>query len=358
MEETRENVVRECLVNLLTRRLVAMKKTKKILIVVALIGSLILLFYNRNLAEAKDPEYPTKPINFYIPFGAGGTTDLSSRALIGCASKHLGQSFIPINRAGAGGTLAAMAVINSKPDGYTLGTISATNAFVPPFSEGAPYRDLSGLTMIMNYGSYVFPAMVRADAQWKSWKELVEWGKNNPGSITVANVGAKTVTINGLALDRVANREKIQLTFVSFKGSPEVLTAILGGHCIMYASTADPTNVSYLKEGKLRVLLFLSKEKIPGYEGIPSTQELYSFSSPGLLGVCGPQGLPEYILKKLGDAFAKAVKDPEFISVMNRMYTPIVYMDMKEMKVYVEKTFSETGEIIKLLKAQEEREKK
>ena len=150
-----------------------MKEVRRILIVVGMIGSLIFLFYSVQLANAKDPEYPTKPINFYIPFGAGGTTDLSSRALIEAASKHLRQPIIPINRAGAGGTLSAMAVITSKPDGYTLGTIAAPNAFVAPFSEDAPYKDLSGLTMIMNYGSYVGPTMVRADAQWKTWKELL-----------------------------------------------------------------------------------------------------------------------------------------------------------------------------------------
>ena len=76
------------------------------------------------------------------------------------------------------------------------------------------------------------------------------------------------------------------------------------------------------------------------------------------MGVFGPKGIPEYVLRKLDDAFAKAVKDPNFVNVMNRMYTPIVYMNRAEVTNYVETMFLRMSEIIKALKTEEMKEKK
>jgi tripartite-type tricarboxylate transporter receptor subunit TctC len=94
-----------------------MKKVRRILLVMSLLGLSTLLFQSMDLAGAKDPDYPTKPITLFIAYGVGGTTDMTFRAFGDAASKHLGQPIVYINRAGAGGTLAAMAVMTSKPDG-------------------------------------------------------------------------------------------------------------------------------------------------------------------------------------------------------------------------------------------------
>lgn len=147
-------------------------KVKGKAIIITMFGIWILLFQTIDLATAKDPDYPTKPITFYIAFGAGGTTDLITRAFGDIASKYLGQPFVYINKGGAGGTLTSIAVMNAKPDGYTLGTVSGSQVFVAPFSDEAPYKDLSGFTMIMNFGNYVFPLMVRSDSPGRRGRSL------------------------------------------------------------------------------------------------------------------------------------------------------------------------------------------
>jgi len=334
------------------------KKARKMLVVMGLIGSLIFLFQSIDSVSAKDPDYPTKPITCYIAFGAGGVTDLTSRAFIGAAAKYIGQPFISVNKPGAGGTIAAMAVLTAKPDGYSLGTITASNAFMAPFSDEAPYKDLSGFTMIVNYSFFVYPLLVRGDAPWKTWHEFIEWARKNPRAAKVSITGAKSVASQGLVLGQVEKREQVEFTYVVFKGSSEVLSALLGGHITMESTAMDPPMMGYLQEGKIRNLSYLGKEKLPGYENIPSLQELYGFSVPNIVGIFGPKGLPEYVLKKLDDAFVKAIKDPDFISVMNRMYTPIVYMDRVQMNKYVEETLPKVGEIMKMLKAEEAKEKK
>jgi tripartite-type tricarboxylate transporter receptor subunit TctC len=335
------------------------KGLKKILVI--LIGIIGLCFFplqTSDLANAKDPEYPTKPITCYIAFGAGGTTDLTSRAFVGAAAKYIGQPFIPVNRPGAGGTLMGMAVLNSKPDGYTVGTITASSAFMAPFGDDSPYKDLRGFSMLVNFGFFSYPLLVRADAPWKTWQEFIEWARKNPRAAKVSLTGAKSTASQALVLWQVEQREKVEFAYIVFKGSAEVFSALLGGHITMYTSAADAACMDYIKEGKLRILSYLSKEKVPGYEHIPSLHDLYGYSLPNLLGLCGPKGIPEYVLKKMDDAFAKAVKDPDFVNFMNRAVTPVVYMDRTQMEKYVDETFRKAGEIVKILKTEEAKEKK
>ncbi len=307
------------------------------------------LFLFSPLAIGKDLDYPTRPINFMIPFGAGGTTDLTYRAFISAASKHLGQPIIPINKPGAGGTIAAMAVATAEPDGYTLGGGAGSPAFAAPFSPDSPYKNLDGFTIIVNIGKYVYPLIVRSDAPWKTWKEFMDWAHQNPGKAKIGLPGAKTVVLQGLVLSQVEEKQKVKFSYVSFKSSAEILTATLGGHITMYASTMDATVKSYLDEGKLRLLAF-TDVKAPKFEDYPTLRELYNLeTTPNLKAIWGPKGLPEPIVKKLEEAFAKAVKDPDFIKVMNQFYMPVVYMDRREVNKYVAKTLKEIGELMKKL---------
>ena len=335
------------------------KDTRKIFVIVmGLIGLFISLFQHVDLVSAKDPEYPTRPITCYICFSAGGTIDTTARALLTAASKLIEQPFIPVNKPGAGGAIAATAVLNAKPDGYTLGTMAASSAFVAPFSGEAPYKDLSGFTMIANYSFFVYPILVRGDAPWKTWQEFIEWARKNPRAAKIGITGAKSVASQGLVLGQVEKREQAEFTYVVFKGSSEVLSALLGGHITMESTAMDPPMMGYIKEGKIRILSYLGKEKLPGYENVPSLHELYGFSVPNIVGIIGPKGLPDYVLKKLEDVFAKAVKDPDFINVMDRMYTPIVYMNRVQMSKYAEETLPKVGEIMRMLKEEEAKQKK
>ena len=319
---------------------------------------LTILFQDVDLAGARDPDYPTRPITLYIQFGAGGTADIAARGFADAFGKYLGQPIIPVNKPGAGGTHAAMAVMTAKPDGYTLGVVAASNAFVAPFSGEAPYKDLTGFTMVGNFGHYTYVLMVRDDAPWKTWKEFIEWSRKNPRGAKIGNVGAKLSTSLGLITGQVEKREQVEFTNIAFKSNAEILTALLGGHINAYVSPTDALTIPYIKEGKIRILAYLGTKKLAGYENIPSTQELYGFSIPNLLGIFGPKDLPDYVLKKLDDAFPKTVKDPDFVSVMNRMHMPIDYMDRGRMSIYVEETFPKVGEIMKMLKEEEAKQKK
>jgi tripartite-type tricarboxylate transporter receptor subunit TctC len=331
---------------------------KKIQIVSGILGIALFLCSAVDIIYAKDPDYPTKPITCYIPYGPGGNTDLAARALMEAAAKYLGQKIIPVNRSGAGGTLAATTVMSSKPDGYTLGVVPTSAVFMAPFSEDTPYKDLSGFTMIMNFTHYIYLLAVKDDAPWKTWKEFIGWAKKNPRAAKVGIIGTKTNSSTGLFLWEIEKREQVEITDIPLKSSHEVLTAFLGGHTNMYFSTIDASTMEYIKGGKLQIVLYAGELKVPGYESVPTAQELYGFSIPNLVGMFAPKGLPENVLLKLDEAFGKAIKDPDFVNSMNRMYMPIVYQNRVQMNKYVDKTFKEMADIFKTLKSETTKTKK
>ena len=334
------------------------EKMERILIIIGICGFWIFMFQGIDLAEAKDPDYPTKPVTFYIGYVAGGNTDVASRALTEATSKYLGQPFIPVNKTGAGGALAALSVMNGKSDGYTLGINMASSVLIMPHTEECPYKDLSGFTLIMNCGKYTFPLIVRSDAPWKTWKEFIEWARQNPRAAKIGTTAARSMSPMGISMWKAEQKEKVEFTYIVYKGSAEVISATLGGHITMEASSIDPPRVQYLKDGKLRILAYLTREKVPGYEKAPTFHEMYGFEPPNLMGIWSPKGMPDYVLEKLDDAFAKAVKEPSFVNVMNRMYTPVVYMNRAEVNRHVKEEFPKVGEIIKILRAEEAKEKK
>jgi tripartite-type tricarboxylate transporter receptor subunit TctC len=306
---------------------------------------------------AKDPEYPTKPITFYIAQSPGGPTDTSLRALLEPVGKNLGQPLVPVNKPGGAGLVGALAVMNSKPDGYTLGSTSGGPALVQPHLEGSPYRDLSGFTLIANFGKYLLPVLVRGDAPYKTWKEFIEWARKNPRGAKVGVIGSKVQNPNAMVLGEVEQKERVEFTMIVFKGNPEVLSALLGGHITMDTTGVGPQTIRYVQDGTLRILTYLGKEKVPGYENIPSLYELYGIVCPSIMGIWGPKGLPQYVLDKLEPAFAKGVKDPGFATVMSRMYMPVVYMNRTELEREVKEVTPKVGEMLKFLSAKEEKEK-
>lgn len=121
----------------------------------------------------------------------------------------------------------------------------------------------------------------------------------------------------------------------------------------MDAQGIDPPRMPYLKEGKIRILVYLSKEKVEGYEDIPNFEELYGIKFASTIGVWGPKGLPPYVLEKLDDAFSKGVKDTNFTAVLKRLSMPVVYLNREELTKYVMEVFPKVGEAIKQLKIEE-----
>jgi tripartite-type tricarboxylate transporter receptor subunit TctC len=336
-----------------------MVNLKRVSFILGVFVMLIFMVQGIDLAMAKDPDYPTKPITCYIPFGPGALADVASRPLLEAAGNHLGQKIIAVNKPGAGGALSNLTVMNAESDGYTLGICTPGNIYLAPYMQDTPYKDLSRLTLMMNFGKFILTNMVRGDAPWKTWKDFIEWARKNPRAAKIGAPGGRSQNFSAMTLYRVEVKEQIEFTIMPFTGAAgESQQNLLGGHITMDSTAISATMFPYIKEGKIRILSYLSNFKLPGYEDIPSFPELYGFECPNILGVVAPKGLPNYVLEKLDAAFAKGVKDPNFISGLNRFNLPLVYMNRDDFTKEVSRTSQEVGEMFKKLRAEEAKGKK
>ena len=313
-----------------------MKKT----FFVAVLGCLFL----SGVAYAQD--FPTKPINLLVGYPAGGSTDLSVRALAAEAAKILKQPIVVSNVAGAAGTLVLGRVKAEKPDGYTIFNAPTANFCRIPHLQAVPYDPLKDFTFIMQYGLYQYGLVVRADSPWKTFEEFVDYAKKNPRKVNYGTSGLGTG--QHLAMEYLANKEKIAWNHVPFPGGLQAVTALLGGHVQAVSQTTEWKE--HVNAGTLRLLVVWTDQRLKAFPNVPTLREKgYPFAVHSALSFMGPAGMPKAAVEKLQNAFAKAMESKPFIDVMDKFDMPPAYLDSDALTKLVQKDYNETGELIKTL---------
>ena len=276
----------------------------------ALLAAVSVFFGSAMAALAQ--AYPTKPITLIIPWPAGGSSDLTLRAMGDSASKHLGQPFIYDNKPGASGTLGpATMAAGAKPDGYTIAQIPITVIRLPLMQKVSfdPHKDF---TYIVHLTGYTFGMTTKADGEFKTWDDVVKYAKANPGKVTYGTPGAGTTLHIGV--EQIAAKAGIKLTMVPFKGGAETNAAVLGGHTHLQA---DSTGWKPLVDaGELRLLNIWTPERSKNWPDTPTLKELgYPFVFDSPFGLAGPKGMDPAHVQKLHDAFKLALEDPAVIEM-------------------------------------------
>ena len=259
--------------------------------------------------------YPTKPVTMIVPWPAGGSTDVAMRAIAENASKHLGQPIVVDNKAGASGTLGpATMAATAKPDGYTIAQMPITVMRLP-LMQKVSWDAEKSFSYIVHLTGYTFGITTKADNQFKSWKDVVEFAKANPGKVTYATPGSGTSLHIGM--EQIADAAGIKLTQVPFKGGAETGAAVLGGHTTLQA---DSTGWKPLVEaGQLRLLALWTAQRSKNWPDVPTLKELgYPFVFDSPFGIAGPKGMDPKIVQTLHDAFKKAIEDPGVIATLER----------------------------------------
>jgi len=259
--------------------------------------------------------YPTKPITMIVPWPAGGSTDVAMRALSEAASKHLGQPIVIDNKAGASGTLGpATMAATAKPDGYTIAQMPITVMRLP-LMQKVSFDAEKSFTYIVHLTGYTFGITTKADGPFKTWKDVVDFAKANPGKVTYATPGAGTSLHIGM--EQIADAAGIKLTQVPFKGGAETGAAVLGGHTTLQA---DSTGWKPLVEaGQLRLLAIWTANRSKVWPEVPTLKELgYPFVFDSPFGIAGPKGMDPKIVAILHDAFKKALEEPAVIATLER----------------------------------------
>jgi len=269
-----------------------------------------------QIATAAD--YPTKAIEIVCPYTPGSSMDIMSRIIADLAPKYLKQSVVVTNKPGAAGSLAAADVISSKPDGYKL--VALTNFFFATTikTQKVPFEQ-NDLVPIANFMEYKLGMIVKGDSPWKTLGDLLDYAKKNPGKLKWAHTGRGiTLHLNGLIIFRKAGVETID---APYKGSPEKLAALLGGHVdastMVYGAVKD-----HVKTGKVRYLVFFSDRRFSDPSDVPSAVELGFPEAAKLvtyIGLYAHKNTPEDVKKVLIEAFKKTYEDPEFKKGIEKM---------------------------------------
>ena len=221
-------------------------------------------------AAAQNAPYPTKPVKVVVPFAAGGTSDVVARILGERVGVELGQPVIVENRTGAGGAIGMQAVIRSKPDGYTLVSMSAANAILPLLQENT-YDWERELTPVIGIGSVPYAIAVNGKSSIRSIADLVAMAKSMPGGINYASGG--TGSPSHLAPARLVRELKVDATHVPFQGLSGAVQALLGNQVqFICATVADVTKLA--KSGDLRLLAVTSEQRLPELPDVPTMAEL------------------------------------------------------------------------------------
>lgn len=285
-----------------------------------------------TLTAAAQGAFPSKPITVIVPWNAGGSTDIYFRALGEVASKELGQPIVIENKTGGTGTLGPVTMaLTAKPDGYTLAQIPVTVMRLPLMQKHNwdAQRDFS---YVIHLTGYTFGVTTKADSKFKTWKDVVDFAKANPGKLTYATTGPGGSL--HLGVEQISSRDGIKMTMVPFKGGTETNAAVLGGHVDLQA---DSTVWGPLVDaGQLRLLNVWTEQRNKRWPNVPTLKELgYPFVFDSPFGIAGPKGMDPAVVQKLHDAFKVALRDPKVKDVMEKYDFTERYMPPAEYTKYV-----------------------
>jgi tripartite-type tricarboxylate transporter receptor subunit TctC len=304
----------------------------RVLLAVALI-----LWPLASVAAAQEP-YPTRPVTIVAPYPPGGAADLTARPFAPALERALKQPVVVLNKPGGGGAVGTQAVAVAKPDGYTIiltvfsiSTIPEADRLAgrtPPFTRDQfiPIARLNADPTLL---------MVRAEAPWKTVKELVDDAKKRPDEIIYASAGPYTVA--HLAMEAFMQAAGIKLRHLPTTGGGPAMTAVLGGHATL-ATLSTGAVSAQMKGGKVRVLANSGAKRLAAFPDTPTMKELgYDVEVYLWTGLFAPKDVPGHVLKTLRGAVRQAAQDDEFKAASEKMQMPPAYQDADEFKTWWDK---------------------
>ncbi len=261
-------------------------------------------------AQSAD-KYPSKPINYVVPFAAGGTTDLLGRLIGQRLSQVLGQSVVVENRPGAGGNIGSDYVAKAAPDGYTLvgGTISSHSINVSLYPK-MPYDPVKNFQPVALIGTLPNVLVVNASSPWKSVEDVIAAAKAKPGAINFGSSG--NGTSQHLSAELFANMAGLKLTHVPYKGSSQAVQALLGNQVDLVFENSVAA-VPMIQSGKFRALATTGPKRSAELPDVPTVSEagLKGYEIVSWQAIFAPAGTPAPIVNKLATEIGKIIREPE-----------------------------------------------
>jgi tripartite-type tricarboxylate transporter receptor subunit TctC len=312
------------------------------------LSALFALLLGLAAESSAQDKYPNRPITVVAPFPPGGVADLMARPVAAAMEKVLKNPVVVTNKTGAAGAVGMSYVANSKPDGYTLLMALSSISIIPEADklfDRKPAYTMDQLIPIALISADPTIFVVNASRPWKNVKEFVDEAKKRPGEISYSSSGVYG-TLH-MAMEMLSHAAGISLKHVPYAGAGPALTAILGGHVDTLAS-GPAVVIPHIKAGKLRPLAGWGDKRVAALPDVPTFKELgYDIEFYIWAGLFAPRGTPAPVMKTIRESVKQAVSTAEFKSAMEKLQTPIAYLDAPEFQKFWDKDAKMLADAIK-----------
>jgi tripartite-type tricarboxylate transporter receptor subunit TctC len=293
-------------------------------------------------------DYPTRTVTMIVPFPPGGVADITARPVAEAMGRHLKQTVIVENKAGAGGGVGMQFVARAKPDGYTVLLALSSISIIPEADRilgRDPMYQLSQLVPIARFTADPTVLAVRADSPWKSAKDMLEAAKKAPGVIPYGSSG--NYGTMHVPMEMLTGATGTRLLHVPFTGAGPAVVALLGGS-VDALSTGPSSVMGHVKGGKVRVLASWGESRHPALPDVPTLKELgYDAQFSQWTGLFVPAGTPEPVIAKLREAAKAAANDPTFLAALAKVETPPQYLDQPQFRAFWDADAKKLAEVVK-----------
>ena len=276
-------------------------------------------------------DYPDRPIELVVAFGAGGTSDIMGRTIATSLEKILKQPIVVVNKPGAGGTIGVSYAANAKPDGYTLVVSSVSGmAVAPACVQNMPYDSLKDFTQVSTFSQVPNIVTVHESFPANDFRGFIKELKKNPDKY---NYGAQYCTHLQMIAEQIKISSGVEFNFIPYKTGPQVVMDTLNNQVQILFETV-PTSWQHIQSGRLRPMAVAWRTRLPELPNVPTLLELglEDANITAWYGIAVPSGTPPEIVKKLNLAIKEAVKDPEFLEKMKSQQAMPDYSTPEEMK--------------------------
>ena len=288
--------------------------------------------------------FPARPIRMVVPFPAGAATDLAARLIGQQLSASLGQPVVVDNKPGAGGSIAAMEVIRSAPDGHTLlfssnSAISSNVALL----KSIPYDPNKDFSPVAGIGETALLLMVKSSFPAKNLRELIDYAKQRPGKVT-AGYGSSTSQTGIAMLNKLAGIDTLS---VPYKGIPLAVNDVLGG--ITDYTFVDVGNaLAQVRGGTMRALGATSSKRSPLAPEVPAIAEILpGFDITAWFAIVGPAGMSKDVVDKLNAATTQALKAPEMNGKLAQIGLSPMPMPPEQLKTFISTEITKWTRLVK-----------
>jgi len=306
--------------------------------------SLIMLAALALPAAAQD--YPNRTIRMIVPFGAGGPTDVFTRALGEELRKALGQPIVMENRPGAGTIIGTTEAARSAPDGYTLLMISATQTTVETLNPNKPYRLMRDFVPVAAVMNSELVLVVPQRSPVNTLKELITLARAKPGTLNYGSSGPGSNY--HMAGELVKNLAGLDIVHIPYKGSTGARADIISGQIDMMFDSV-PTMAPTIEGGRVKALGTSGKARSPILPNVPTIAEagIPDYNATIWIGVMAPAGTPKEIVDRLNREINKILVRPDIKESWHRQGANTMVMSPQEFGAYIQSEIDRWAKLIK-----------